>query len=809
MQDLKKKTAMRLKAAQQDHREDQRACTTASSPTQDGYFQPYSQRYLPDRCVPGFLYSVPPNRGPSASQPQRTNLSSKKIQSKKVLTPNRQSAPQIQTKKLQQVRILKNDMVPSIHDESGLAENLTPPAEKNMPNSATRSGLSPITGNGRGRHAKAKHGQQQKEHHRQRHRQSHEQLVQPILTPNRSHKLPHGLTVQELKEMTKARLAAEAEGTEKVDTVTSESQRQVSLKQGHVMQSQQMQNPQISLPQQHHSNNTQVYQQQFAKLDISRGNSDSPSFSSMMSPRSRVNSESPSFSMMTSPRSRVNSESPSFSMTMTSPRGGMSSPLGGMHPQQQSRQSRIPASATWSHGMGHVSPSALSGEQHLYSHQQCISPMKHNQDKTSVLGTSSCAGKGHLQRSYQRPHNQQVQQRSEALETSSVTSQGSEYLGSERSFYLAPFRYNNNSTSSPFPSSSSNPTGNNALIGRSRSYPAGSNIGDALEPSSESFLKLNGNRNHHASFDAFLPPSSLFESSQIMPKNNASPLMVTDEDKAISSGDLSLPLFETNRLRNISVDDELPFCSRGSSPASTPFSFTLPSSVYQEENEQITKDQTTRPLPFNANFRTQSGHGDIPNWVAESVLVTPQRELRKVQIGEKPRVSPFSSDKQCPLSNKDSVFRATNAGGATEDFSPLSPQSSGCFLLPDVTLTGDRDGGSCSWAGGSTASTAGLYDSSSFGGLRSLTEDFENPLNLRPSSAPLFSEAEMISHRASISSPMNPVLHLSIAEKDEFVEERAKHGNMIGSPPSHNSSRHYRPDKWPEKNTKESHPPAY
>jgi len=146
------------------------------------------------------------------------------------------------------------------------------------------------------------------------------------------------------------------------------------------------------------------------------------------------------------------------------------------------------------------------------------------------------------------------------------------------------------------------------------------------------------------------------------------------------------------------------------------------------------------PAPLSSGNRSKSGNGDLPNWVAESVLTTPQGDSRKqLQFQSASLFGGKSYDPNSQLTtNKGSVFRDIAVCPAANQH-PVSPS----FVERNIC-------GSESWGGSTSAVEGSILSSLSFGTFReefgsvrtrtSSADDVNQPWSLHHTTSELFLE---------------------------------------------------------------------
>uniref|UniRef100_A0A7S2ERA5 Uncharacterized protein n=1 Tax=Ditylum brightwellii TaxID=49249 RepID=A0A7S2ERA5_9STRA len=428
-------------------------------------------------------------------------------------------------------------------------------------------------------------------------------------------KLPHGLTVQELKEMTKARLAAEA--AEKNDQNGGLGEDPYNAMQQDLSQPDVSSNHSVHSVATHASSGSEA--DSYRRLDNKSGQMYYPFIqnrqhsmdSTSSAPAS--NAQSQYHTPVSMFKSRSHHRLSDFSYS-----GSQHQRQIRMSPDHSSHQSY------GHHSMSHqVPPPGLSNNQ-----QGHMIPHHSNQNV-------------HKQHQQSKEWRQQL----DALETASVNSMssalGSEYLGPESAFGTV---QSNSSTSMT-------DDAGNMSFGRSRSYPTGCNLSNALEQPSHENTPLS----------TAMTSSSLFDFSAGSGSNRrrtltmSPPLSNLHEDRPLTASSLgaddylSIPLFDSlsnTQLRARGHHDEFtssPNTSRGSSPAFSRFVGTNNAlgcgDIFQPHNfnsmstttpsgDNEDKKKGLLPLSFGSSDRAISAggvsmNGELPNSVAESVLGAP------------------------------------------------------------------------------------------------------------------------------------------------------------------------------------------
>lgn len=420
-------------------------------------------------------------------------------------------------------------------------------------------------------------------------------------------KLPHGLTVHELKEMTRARLAREA-GTTKNDQMTLESEKEY--------------NDSLS-----------------CHYDASApGIEPSHSF----------------LSQTTQPPNRHPIQSSTSQLSMSSLDSWQ------RVPQQDHR-------------------AVNRFNQHLHS-SKVASPRDHQlcvQKNTQVLQSQQSV----LQQSSQGLFHEQNRQHLESVDSSSVVSFSStinsEYLGSEcatSSFLGHP---------NPRPCND-----DDMLFVKSLSFPAGYSGADQRNDVPKS------------SCTYFETPIGVGNISGARRRLGSSPagyfMEVPHED------------------RPLTIEEELDFPGFIKGKPST---FKIISDDQQKSSTKGRLGTTMLPPPvIGAHNRAISSNGELPNWVAESVLGTSSLNDSRKVVGRQNKMDDQHT-------SADSVFRAYNNPVGFGD-NDLRCVSSGGLFSPDRSIIGCSNGGSGSWGGAtSVASTTNITEM--------LSKDLTNYLSLK------------------------------------------------------------------------------
>ena len=377
----------------------------------------------------------------------------------------------------------------------------------------------------------------------------------------RPRKLPHGLTVQELKELTAARLAQEA----------------IERKGGH--------SPRPVLPQPLQQRNpNHLRQHNSAKRRQHR---------STNSPYRNAGSALPR-----------NSESPSSFAVVP----GASSPYGAMH---QNNRHHAPNP----NNRFEFSPHTIPNEQFqpLYAHQKLESPMKPEEIPV-------------------RPRHWSVD---------SVSTLGSEFLGSEKSPFTTPYRKVGNESSVEHPSEANLMSLHDSIhgmfeTGRARSFPEAPDLGEAVESQAL--------RPRHHSYDLITSPNPTFsERREIRSPFLSTPFWALQEDKPSVESVIPSVFDPSASMNNLTRDSnpiphDSPFAGFDNfqrKAKSFPTRFVNSLSLPVTDDDFRIGQEEERPLHPIPVPRQQSSGSELPHWVAESVLVTPQREIRKIVGDEK------------------------------------------------------------------------------------------------------------------------------------------------------------------------------
>lgn len=500
-------------------------------------------------------------------------------------------------------------------------------------------------------------------------------------------KLPHGLTVHELKEMTKARLQAEAAERNEQD-IDQEQHQQVQ------------QQPGVMLVHQQH-----FQQHQSPKL------STAATASGVRENVVRQNQQ------------------PYVQHRQNSMDSSASAPPAVLQPQSQGTG---PIYRTLSHqALGdHLSSSQPPFVQNFASPGRPVSNSQQPQDRSGTnLQQQNQLFQTNSNR--QRTESKEWKQPADAFETASVTSLnstlGSEYLGSESAYSMGLGGFQPHASAATLDDNGSMP------FGRSRSYPTGGSVGSATElqqsyevtptstvTTSSSFFEASVGGGPNRRRTATLSPPGLSH---------------LHEDRPLTIGgaggeDLSIPSFDAPQMNQLTaLVNSVEICgsppiSRGSSPANfrayqnsgviggglndilgTHPSLAPKIAAPGETGIEKPKD-TILPLPLGNDRAFSSGgmsmNADLPNSVAESVLVTPLvNEGRKVVVVDSKEGQQLRVDNS---SNNDvsAVFRNNFQVGEGESSSHQPPReqemtltstSSGGFLLADAGVPSTSPGG--------------------------------------------------------------------------------------------------------------------
>lgn len=434
---------------------------------------------------------------------------------------------------------------------------------------------------------------------------------------NNQNKLPHGLTVHELKEMTRARLAAEA-AVEKGNQNSPSSTR--------------------------HKSTNDVNRRVFPESSASSQGS-----------RSQTN------------KRNKNKNVPHSSITR----------------QQQSQQQPVENSQSWQRNMTHQEQLLLKPSQIAHQHHQ-FNPSILNQGRESHMTQNDIL--------YQFSHvNRQNRPHLDSMDSGSVTSFNStiasEYLGSE-----------------PMPSclgpSIHQPSNDDdMLFVRSWSYPSGNStnnaVGDGATSSTSYFDSERGGNSRRRLGSS--PPGFQLEVA-----HEDRPFSVIDE--LILPGTASTELAKGNRtLDDLSQRSMDSFLSHSNKLQSFTTNFgnedrslvvgqdsSQRRSIGQESNVRNRQMEQQQFPPLQDGYvRGTSSNGELPNWVAESVLGTP------ILQGEKNVQTDFGNKEK----GVEGVFRAQRNPVGFSNKDVLSSALSYGYPYSDESLLGKRDGDSASWGG--------------------------------------------------------------------------------------------------------------
>eukprot|EP00590_Aulacoseira_subarctica_P010490 CAMPEP_0172437012 /NCGR_PEP_ID=MMETSP1064-20121228/72023_1 /TAXON_ID=202472 /ORGANISM="Aulacoseira subarctica , Strain CCAP 1002/5" /LENGTH=594 /DNA_ID=CAMNT_0013185445 /DNA_START=1221 /DNA_END=3005 /DNA_ORIENTATION=+ len=446
---------------------------------------------------------------------------------------------------------------------------------------------------------------------------------------SRPQKLPHGLTVHELKELTAARLAQEAIELSR----ESHSPRPLIAQQAHLQK-----------------NPSQVRQQNCIK--------------SRRSHRSTSSHKSSSIAL------------PDTAHSPTS-----------LAVDRELHQSNL------QHAPGPNSSMFSPGNSNENSHSLFVRP-KFDSSKTP----------------------EEVPLRSRHWSVDSVSTLGSDYFGSERSPFATPYRK---------AGSSDLPLANSVFeIGSSRSF---ADQTDDLGLVMESRTPRSCEQSH----DLLPSPNPSFsERHDLRSPFLSTPFWPVQEDTPSVQSDLHRN-FGGNENMEVSMAFDAHFSGFDDYREST-FGSSLSLPATDGELPYVGQERK-RPLQPIALHRQVSLAGELPNWVAESVLVTPQREIRKI----------YSDDKS---------VRSDSAIGSSSIFRPWKDErspASTAWIKP-TSSANERSSGSTAWI--KPTSSADGYEnrpnSFSFGAFDSLADGLGATLNLGPNLS-----NQDIFHRPSIESP--------------------------------------------------------
>lgn len=423
-------------------------------------------------------------------------------------------------------------------------------------------------------------------------------------------KLPHGLTVHELKEMTRARLAREAASGKNGQNLLATQEEMSSNDSGQVI------SHLVSTP------NIEVSTSFRSQAESSNRNQIQPSSSHLS--MSSLDSWHRSSQQDQRPINRFNQS---------------------LHSAQTSSQHDQQSASNYS-------SSAKKNTQLLQSQQSLLHQPTHG-----------------LFREQNRPH-------LESVDSSSVASFGStinsEYLGAEcvPSSFLGPQnRHKSN---------------DDDMLFKSWSFPSSKMTNNVNEQSDAP----------HSSSSFFDTSSGLGSVGGARRRLGSAPgyyLEVAHEDRPLTiEEELSAPLYNNDRPQTLER-----FSYRSKEPSNNPPVFHDSDLSYGTKADFEQRNgmdfNIMCPPPVGDHSRAISSNGELPNWVAESVLGTSMMNEARKAVGS-------NMDTHQPKGNADAVFRSYNASvGFSGENDLISVPSNGLFCPP---------GGSGSW-GGSTSVMSG------------------------------------------------------------------------------------------------------
>jgi len=470
---------------------------------------------------------------------------------------------------------------------------------------------------------------------------------------NNQNKLPHGLTVHELKEMTRARLAAEA-AVENPNQHSSSNQRQRATSDS---------------ARRFYSQNTQV-QQQNSRNQSDKRHKNKSSLQSAVSRQGQQQMEPPqSWQRMMTPQEQLLTKAP-------------------QHHQQHRRK---------------VQP---LNQQHQQFNPNYIANIKDHHFISSE-GQHQLSQGNRLERS--RPHLDSVDSASVTSFNSTIAS---EYLGSETAStsFLGPSLKHSSEDDMLFVRSWSFPSVNNVnnTIGESGTFPSTYFDGNVVGSRRRLGSSPPGFHLEVAHEDRPFTDSKEFILPRAVGPDKSAGARTFDD---LSQRSVDSSLSQSGKLHGLVPKYHNEEHSIGFSQISSP------SEIKSKESSNTNDELGSEAI----NRRGIPSNGELPNWVAESVLGTPLLHNQGKTLG----LAKSSVQKVDNVNVKgiDGVFRAQNNPiGFTNENSLTSVPSNG-YLYSDVSLLGRSDGGSGSWGG-----SASVMDGSNIADF--LNQDFSKLLSL-------------------------------------------------------------------------------